>query len=155
MPQGPRNVNGNDPKSLDSWTQCPPGTLTQMNRRIRSARHTKQALFASASLALALVVGIGLWTFVMPPRSDQAIVTCNDVQSGLRQYIRGELTPEIRNLFAMHIAECVPCERKFTAMRERMAAEQAGAVPSRPSQLGPKSIETALLAEHFAIVASR
>jgi len=126
-----------------------------MNRRIRSARHTKQALFASASLALALVVGIGLWTFVLPPKSNQVSFTCNDVQSGLRRYILGELTPEIRNLFAMHIAGCGPCARKLTAMRERMATEQASSIPSRPSKLSPKSVETALLVEHFAIVASR
>jgi len=148
-------MNGNDPKSLDSWTDCPPGTLTQMNRRIRVARHTKLALFTSASLALAVVVGISLSTFVLPPRSNQVSVTCNDVQSGLRQYILGELAPEVRDLFAIHIAGCAPCERKLTAMRERMGTEQANAIPSRPAQLGSKSIQKASPVEHFAIVAWR
>lgn len=148
-------MNGNDPKSLDSWTNCPPGTLTQMNGEIRNAWHTKLALFASVPLVFALVVGIGVWTFVPPPSLNQVSVTCNDVKPGLRQYILGELTPEIRALFATHIAGCVPCQQELTSMRERIAAEQASLISNRASQWSPKSIDTALLDARFAIIASR
>ncbi|WP_442508028.1 zf-HC2 domain-containing protein [Novipirellula sp. SH528] len=118
----------------DIWSDCQPGTLSQLARRQRMIRQRKTALRRGTPILFALVLGLTVWIGSKsnsPAEFDFAGVTCNEVQTSLQQYVMGELNVDMMSSFALHLEQCSACSEKLQTRQNPPASVAQTPIPKR------------------------
>lgn len=143
-----------DPHDLEAWTDCPPGTLSELSHSLHRARRRKAIGRVGLPLLVIALVCSGVWSVNLPKTPSEFTfggISCSEVQSQLQQYVAGGLEPDERQAFAIHLEKCPLCQEKVRAMRGHtasLAATASLAVENRWSEkMGWKSVRVANLTE--------
>jgi Putative zinc-finger len=121
------------------WTQCPPGSLTQVSRRLRARRRSKLMCESAALVVFAAVIGFTAGYFASPvskPAESSgpyhfAGIGCNDVRSLLPALMENRLDAAKAMQIRQHIMQCPDCGRLMEQMRASQTADRARQTPPR------------------------
>jgi len=110
-----RRPDGNDSRTA-GWLRCSPGALADLGQRLRGRRR-RRAFLKGAMTAGALAVTGGLtWWLVAPRDQPPGGLTCDQVETLVDAYARGQLDAETRLKVRQHAAQCPRCGPRFKAM---------------------------------------
>lgn len=118
----------------DPWAECPPGTVRQLQHRMKSKRRQEVARQVAVSAALVGLVLVGAWSMqraLVPGSLGPGGVSCEFVLSNLDAYSAGELSLKQQASVGEHLQLCAPCRAKMDAMARQ------------PIHIGAGSIQTA------------
>jgi len=110
------------PPQPDAWSQCEPGTLSDVGNRIRRERRRRFIRQLTFTASLATVLLVGAWAAYGPLHSGEVgplEFTCQDVMSKAQLYRSGDLSSEERQAFELHLAHCPECRRMFNQAETR------------------------------------
>jgi len=113
----------------ETWSECPPGTMTQLQRHMRGIRRREFAQRIAVSSALAGLVLVGAWSVqhaVTPSSTSYGGVSCEFVLSNLNAYSAGELTLDQQASVGEHLLLCPTCRAKMDAMSRQPIQVEAG-----------------------------
>ncbi len=108
----------------DGWDPCPPGTLGGMVQALRVQRRIRQLTQAGVvATSFAILLAVGFWSVQqLQPEPSYGGITCSEVRSHGRDYLMGQVSPELAQKIADHLKQCEPCR---TLLEERKAMMQA------------------------------
>ncbi|GAB5405614.1 MAG: hypothetical protein Aurels2KO_38450 [Aureliella sp.] len=117
------NSNSEETNSVDQWTPCEPGTLTQYaTARVESGAKASSMKIAGLSLAVAcgLVAVIFSSSLFLPNGGDSNAelpylggLACTAVVDSMPDYFEGSLDEETHRKTTKHLLDCPACLAKF------------------------------------------
>lgn len=117
------------PHDLEAWTDCPPGTLSELSRSLHRARLRKTVVRVGAPLLVFVLVGLGVWGVNAPTTPSEFTfggVCCSEVQPKLQQFMAGGLEQDERRAIKAHLDRCPHCQEKMKAMQGQTASLALG-----------------------------
>lgn len=139
-------MNRHDRAPEDAWTDCAPGTVLQLQHRMKSKRRRKVAQQVAVSVALMGLIVVGAWNMqhaIAPGLSGPGGVPCEFVLLHLDQYAAGELSLDQQSSVGEHLAHCPSCRAKMDAMSRQQASIEVG--PTRTARNMAKPSPSALI----------
>lgn len=105
-----------------SWIPCREGEVAGLVRRLKWRKRTPLlAGVAGASMAILIAVTVFLLASRGGPEHQGeyhfAGISCSDVRAQARQYMMGQLAPELRRRIDDHLEECPECGALFRQMQ--------------------------------------
>jgi hypothetical protein len=104
-----------------TWTDCSPGTLTQLNRRLRATRQRATVMRVAAPVLVLVCSSFGVWAVnqaTAPTEFNFGGVSCTEVQANMQQYAMTQLSPELQDSFEIHLEKCPRCQEKMQTMQD-------------------------------------
>jgi len=123
-------MTSTDLSSIDRWTECTPGTLSQLSRQIRYEHRKQAVLQIAAPLMLALLMGFGVWSLrsqMAPTEFKPGGIACNEVQAQMQSLMQGKLDADSRKAIETHLAACERCQQLWKSMQNKTANDTADA----------------------------
>ncbi len=115
----------------DPWAECPPGTVRQLQHRMKSKRRQEVWRQVAVSAALVGLVLVGAWSMqraLVPGSLGPGGVSCEFVLLNLDAYSAGELSLEQQASVGKHLQLCAPCRAKMDAMARQPVRMGAGTI---------------------------
>jgi len=123
-------MTSTDLSSIDRWTECTPGTLSQLSRQIRYEHRKQAVLQIAAPVMLALLMGFGVWSLrsqMAPTEFKPGGIACNEVQAQMQSLMQGKLDADSRKAIETHLAACERCQQLWKSMQNKTANDTADA----------------------------
>lgn len=108
------------PPDAETWTDCAPGTLSELSRNLHRARRRKTIRRVGTPLLVIALVGLGVWSVNAPTGPSEFTfggICCSEVQLKLPQYAAGGLERDERRAVGTHLERCPICQEKLRAMQ--------------------------------------
>lgn len=119
----------------EDWSPCSPGTLQELQRRIRRQRQRERAIRIGAPILFLGIVVLGSWGLhwsKQPTDTHPGGLACHEVQPYLPRYVKGELSSRLERAVATHLDHCPRCRKQMHAMEDHSVTNR---LPSNSHQL--------------------
>lgn len=118
------------PKQLDQWEACPPGTLSKFSALEGTRRAKQQLTYAASALVTGcLLVGAVFWGMrgdEPPSGADLPYLgglTCVEVLDQMDPFFADELKTDYRVRVDRHLVDCRPCRIAFQRRANELDVE--------------------------------
>lgn len=115
-----------------SWTACPPGSLSGLDRRLRGRRRSKLMRESAALILVAAFIGFTAGYFASPATQSSvpakqfffAGIGCNEVRSQMPALMQNRLDPATAMRIRQHVMECPECGRLMKQMQSMQSVSK-------------------------------
>lgn len=104
----------------EHWEPCPPGELSRMVERSRSAQRKRSLVRRGGVTTALLLLAVSIWQFSADSGggnvTDFGGITCSEVQAAIPELLSDDLDEEKAQQMKDHLAYCGKCRSKAEQM---------------------------------------